>query len=513
MTDHGDSPGRMPQFPEPYWRDSTELPSFERLTEDIETDTVIIGGGIAGITAAYLLGKEGTKVVLLDASNILNGTTGHTTAKITAQHGLIYEELISHFGEDTARLYYEANNEAVQFLKNTVNKHKINCDFSEEDAYVYTNSSEYIQKLINEYKAYEKLGISSEYLAEIPIPVEMKAAIVMKSQAQFHPLKYLTSLIDEIVKDGGKIYDNTTAENIEKGKKPVVVTRDGNRLTCSNVIISSHFPFYDKTGGYFARMHAERSYVLAVKPEKQYPGGMYINAEQPTRSLRSASIDGEQLILVGGEGHVTGHGINTSEHYAALEDFAEKTFGIKEIPYRWSAQDLITLDKLPYIGNITDNNPNILVATGFRKWGMTNGTVAALLLCDIIAGRKNKYEELFTPSRFNTDPSLKRLFSQNAEVAKSFIGGKLDHPDRKPEELNQDEGAVVMINGKRTGAYKDKNGEVHLVDTTCTHMGCELEWNNGERTWDCPCHGSRFSYKGDVVEGPAVSPLKRINIS
>ncbi|AIE61629.1 FAD-dependent oxidoreductase [Bacillus methanolicus] len=501
----------MPQFPEPYWRKSTNLPSFQKLSGDREADVVIVGGGITGITAAYLLVKEGLQVVLLDAGRILNGTTGHTTAKITAQHGLIYDELINHFGAEKAKLYYQANMDAITFIKNTVKDQQIDCDLNEEDAYIYTNSSSYTQKIINELKAYEKLGIDGEFLSEIPIPVKMKSALVMKKQAQFHPLKYLSRFVEYLSKNNCSIYENTTAVDIEKGEQPVVITRDGHKITCRNVIISSHFPFFEKTGGYFARMYAERSYVLGVKTEKEYPGGMYINAEQPTRSLRYAELDGEKLILFGGESHKTGHAINTIKHYEALEAFAEETFGIKEIPYRWSAQDLITLDKVPYIGPITSNNPNIYVTTGYRKWGMTNGTAAAMLVTDLILKKENRYEKLFTPSRFNADPSLKNLVSQNVQVAKDLIEGKLELPSKHPEDLGDDEGAAVAVNGKRAGAYRDEDGKLHVVDTTCSHMGCELEWNNGERTWDCPCHGSRFSYKGEVIEGPAEVPLKQID--
>jgi glycine/D-amino acid oxidase-like deaminating enzyme/nitrite reductase/ring-hydroxylating ferredoxin subunit len=510
MAENDNNTKRLPQFPEPYWRKSANLPSFQKLTGDTEADVVIVGGGITGITAAYLLVKEGLQVTLLEAGSILNGTTGHTTAKITAQHGLIYDELISHFGKEKAKLYYQASMDALSFIKTTVKDQQIECDLNEEDAYLYTNSSNYTQKIINELKAYEKLGIEGEFLSEIPIPVKMKAAIVMKKQAQFHPLKYLSKLVEYLSQNGCSIYENTTAVDIEKGERPVVTTRDDHKITCRNVIISSHFPFFDKTGAFFARMYAERSYVLGVKTEKEFPGGMYINAEQPTRSLRYAEMDGEKLVLFGGESHKTGHAMNTIKLYESLAEFAQETFGIKEIPYRWSAQDLITLDKIPYIGPITANNPNIYVATGYRKWGMTNGTTAAMLITDLILKKENRYEELFTPSRFNADPSLRKVVTQNLQVAKDLIEGKLELPAKYPEELGTDEGAAVTVNGKRAGAYKDEEGKLYIVDTTCRHMGCELEWNNGERTWDCPCHGSRYSYKGEVVEGPAEVPLKQI---
>jgi glycine/D-amino acid oxidase-like deaminating enzyme/nitrite reductase/ring-hydroxylating ferredoxin subunit len=501
----------MPQFPEPYWRDSATVPSFPQLTEEIKADVAIVGGGISGITTAYLLVKEGLKVVLIDAGNILNGTTGHTTAKITAQHDLIYDEFISHFGEEKARLYYQANDDALQFIKNMVHEHQIQCDLTEEDAYLYTTSAQSIYKLNNESKAYEKLGINGGFAEHLPLPFEIRAGIVMKNQAQFHPLQFLSHLVKEITDAGGIIFENTTALDVEKGDKPRVVTREGYKITCDNLVCCSHFPFHDE-GFYFSRMYAERSYVLGVKTKKPYPGGMYLSIDDPTRSLRYTKMNGEKLILFGGESHKTGQGICTIKHYEALQAFAEETFGIEEIPYRWSTQDLITLDKVPYIGHITDNTPNIFVATGYRKWGMTNGTAAALLLKDLIMKRDNPYSELYTPSRFQADPSVKHFISQNVDVAKHLIEGKLEFALRKPEDLVNDEGAVVRVDGKRAGAYRDNEGILHIVDTTCTHLGCEVEWNAGDRTWDCPCHGSRFSVHGAVVEGPADTPLGKIDL-
>jgi glycine/D-amino acid oxidase-like deaminating enzyme/nitrite reductase/ring-hydroxylating ferredoxin subunit len=501
----------LPQFPEPYWTDSVKRPSFQNLDKDITVDVGIVGGGISGITTAYLLAKGGVKVALIEADRILNGTTGHTTAKLTSQHGLIYDELISHFGEEKARLYYEASNDALQFIKNTAQEHHIDCDLTEEDAYVYTNSENYMNNLINEFKAYEKLGIQGEFVESIPVPLEVKAAVVMKNQAQFHPLKYLTKLAEFMTEKGVEIYENTPAIDIERGAQPKIVTRDGYKVACKHVVVCSHFPFYD-AGFYFSRMYAERSYIVAVKTETEYPGGMYINAEKPVRSLRYTNVNGEKLVLIAGENHKTGQGVPMIQHYEALQSFGEQIFGIKEIPYRWSTQDLTTLDKVPYIGQMNQNSSDIFIATGYRKWGMTNGTAAAMLIADLLMEKENHYSDLYTPSRFYADPSVKKFISVNTDVAKHLIEGKLEYALRKPEDLVADEGAVVSVNGKRAGAYRDEDGTLHVVDTTCTHMGCELEWNNGDRTWDCPCHGSRFSINGDVVEGPAKKPIKKLEL-
>ncbi|MBS2772350.1 FAD-dependent oxidoreductase [Anoxybacillus rupiensis] len=501
----------LPLFVEPYWRSSVKLPEFPSLNEDIHVDVAIIGGGISGITTAYLLTKAGSKVALIEADQLLNGTTGHTTAKVTAQHDLIYDELIHHLGTEKAQLYYEACTEAMRWIQTIIHEQNIDCDWKEEDAYIYTHSSSSIQKLINECKAYEKLGIKGGLVEDLPLPLPSKAALVMKQQAQFHPLKYLTHLIEEITQSGGLIYEQTPAKDVEKGNTLTVITRNNKRITCQHLAVCSHFPFYDG-GFYFSRMYAERSYVLGVQIEGDYPGGMYLSADEPKRSIRYVTtINGEKLLLVSGENHKTGQGVPTIQHYEALQSFASDMFPVTSIPYRWSAQDLTTLDKVPYIGAMTAHTPNIYVATGYRKWGMTNGTVAGLLLTDLITGRENRYHHLYTPSRFYADPSVKHFITQNLDVAKHLIEGKIEPVIRTPQDLANGEGSVVLVNGKRAGAYKDENGSLFLVDTTCTHMGCELEWNSGDRTWDCPCHGSRFSVCGDVVEGPAQQPLTKIS--
>lgn len=501
---------KMPNRSESYWKDSTDIPTFQSLQKDLDVDVAIVGAGITGVTTAYLLVKAGVKVALIDADPILKGTTSHTTAKITAQHDVIYDELIQHIGLEKAKLYYEANTEAIHFIRNTIKENKIDCDFSDETAYIYTNSDQNLNKLHKEMGAYKKIGIDGEFLDTIPLGFSVKGALSMQNQAQFHPLKYLTQLVQYIIENGGQIYENTTAIDIKHGDNQHIITRDGHNISCQKVIACSHFPFHDGAGLYFSRMYAERSYILAVKPEKEFPGGMYLSAGKPKRSLRYTEYNGEKLVLVSGESHKTGQGQNEMEHYRQLEAFAHKTVGIKEIVYRWSAQDLKTLDKIPYIGAFTANQPNYLIATGFKKWGMTSSTVAATILRDNVLDKENKYNDVFTPSRFYMDPSLKHFISQNADVAKHLLKGKFEIVQRNPEDLKTDEGDVVSVNGKRAGAYKDKDGELHIVDTTCTHMGCEVEWNNGERTWDCPCHGSRFSYDGSVVEGPAKKPLNKL---
>lgn len=502
----------LPETTRSYWLDSVPLPEFEPLKEDASADIVIVGAGITGLTAAWLLAKEGARVIVLEASRVLHGTTGHTTAKVTAQHELIYDELIAHFGLEQAKMYYESNRDAMAFIRDRVQQWNMDCGWTEEDAYVYVTDNRSVAKLEKELRAYDKLGIKGELRAEIPLPVDAAAALVMRNQARFHPLQYMRRLLDEAVKRGVRIYEATTAAGIDTGgTHPVVRTINGQQVRCNVVIAASHYPFIDKTGGLFARLHIDRSYIIAIRPKQPYPGGMYICTDKPRRSLRLAGHPDQPLVLIGGENHRVGMAEDTERRFAALAEFGERLFGIESVPYRWSAQDVITLDKVPYVGPPNTDKPNILIATGYRKWGMTGGTGAAMLAADLALGRDNRYAQLFTPARFHADPDIRKLVDTTARVAGWFVAGKLGAgAGQTVEMLGPDEGGVVEFNGKRAGAYRDQDGALHLVDTTCTHMGCEVNWNAGERTWDCPCHGSRFDWQGNVLEGPAMKPLTRL---
>ncbi|MGG4036892.1 FAD-dependent oxidoreductase [Heyndrickxia ginsengihumi] len=502
----------FPQTPQSLWIETETIPHFPTLKEDISVDVAVIGGGIAGITTAYVLMQEGLKVVLIDADELLKGTTGHTTAKITAQHGLVYHELIKHFGKEKAEMYFKANQEGAELIQTTIEKLNIACSYDQHTAYIYTNAQEYVKKIEQEYAAYNKLHIKGELKDDIPINIPVKAAITMEHQAQFHPLTYMHALVKQLDQQGVMIFEHTEAIDIKEEKNIKVITKNDKTISCTYVCSCTHFPFYDRAGLYFSRLYAERSYLLAIKPIKAFPGGMYVNVENPTRTFREIIHHNEKLLLVGGENHKAGQGSLEMQHYEALRHFAKNTFGIEQYLYRWSTQDLSTLDNVPYIGPMTKKHPNILIATGFKKWGMTTSHLAAMLLRDYILGKRNSYNELFSPIRFEAAPMVKTFLSTNLDVAKHFVKDKFDLQNQNICELQKDEAAIFRIKGKRAGAYKDKNGKLYIVDTTCTHLGCELQWNSGDRTWDCPCHGSRFNITGEVIEGPAKQPLTILNI-
>lgn len=502
----------LPTYPESYWLATVSMPGFGKLDRDLETDVAVVGGGIAGITTAYLLAKEGRWVVLVTAGKLLNGTTGYTTAKLTAQHDLIYDEYIGHFGEERAKRYYEANMEALKFVRQIAEEEGIDCDLVEEDAYIYTNDEWKVQSIEKEYQAYERLGIPGSLEKSVPLPVPSLRAVVMKGQARFHPVPYLKHLAESFVRMGGQIFEDTTVDKIEEnGDGSIKVTaEEGKTIACRDAVSCSHFPIPD-SAFYFARLHPEASYAIAARAPGELPRGMYISADKPNRSVRTITYGGEKLLLIGGESHKVGQKEPGFKHYEALEDFARTTFGATDIVYRWSAQDFETTDKLPYVGRVSKDKLHIYTATGFRKWGMTTSVVAARILTDMIVSRNNRYADLYDPSRFHADPDLATLVKENIDVAGQLIGGKLEWLRRKPEDLGPDQGGAVRVNGRKAGAYRSPEGELFIVDTTCRHMGCEVEWNDGDRTWDCPCHGSRYTYRGEVIEGPAKKDLERLS--
>ncbi|MGP4075990.1 FAD-dependent oxidoreductase [Halobacillus sp. K22] len=501
---------QLPERSLPLWRDQS-FESFPALTENTEADVTVIGSGITGIMTAYLLVKKGYSVVILEAGRLVEGTTGYTTAKISSQHGLIYDHLIQTFGKEKAKLYYDANLEALQLIDQIRQEHQIDCDFAYQDAYVYSTTAESKKSIEKEAKAYQQLGIDGELTDQTELPFSVTASVKMKNQAHFNPVKFLLPLIDYLRENGTSIYEDTRAVDIKEGKRPEVITRNGQRIRSDHVVMASHFPFKDFKGLYFARLHVDRSYTLAVKTT-DIPDGMYLNAESPKRSLRhTIDENGDRYLLIGGEGHPSGQDKNTEGNYERLRGFTEKHFNVKEVPYRWSSQDMTTLDMIPYIGPITEKHTNIHVATGFAKWGMTNGTAAAMVITDLITQNSSPYADLFNPSRFHAQEDVKNFTKENADVAKEFVKGKLNKGDQTIDDLAPDEGSLITKDGKKAGVYKAVDGTVKVVDTTCTHMGCDLEWNNGERSWDCPCHGSRFTPDGEVIEGPATKPLKKLS--
>ncbi|WP_391117960.1 FAD-dependent oxidoreductase [Psychrobacillus sp. L3] len=502
----------LPNKSQSYWRASIDFPTFQKLSEDVETDVVIIGAGLTGITAAYMLSASGQKVIVVEGSRILEGTTGFTTAKVTAQHGPIYQQLITTFGEVSARLYYEANTGAKNFMEKTAKELGIHCDFEKVDAFLYADTEDGVDIIKKEMDAYQKLGIEGATLTkETGLPYKVKESLKLENQGQFHPLKYATGLMKKAIENGVQFFEQSRAKSIHSTNLVEMV--DGHEIRAKKILVCSHFPFNDEDGLYFTRMYAERSYAVAALAEENYPKGIYINVEKPTRSIRTAlGIDGKRYLLLGGEGHTTGRfqGDMTS-NYETLAAFGREQFKVKQYAYRWSAQDLVTLDQLPYVGIMTSGLPDVLVATGYAKWGMTNSTVAARIMADNVLGKENRFADLYNPIRSKMKKEdIKSLAKFNASVAKELVKGKTEKIDVLFKDLELGKGDIVNLDGKKVGAFKDVTGQVYLVKPVCTHLGCDVVFNAAECSWDCPCHGSRYTFTGEVLEGPAYEPLEKI---
>ncbi len=500
-------PGQQPQKESVWIGTAAEQPDFPSLAEDIHAEVAVIGGGIVGITTALLLAEDGADVVLLESGRLARGVTGHTTAKVTSQHGLIYAQLRSHFGADGARLYGEANEAALRWIAERVERDGIECDFRPQPNYVYASGSAERGKLEREVEAAREAGLPASLVEETPLPYPVKAAVRFDDQAEFHPRRYLLALVERLRSLGCRIYENSRAVAVDGGAPHSVRTLDGT-VTAERVVVATHYPFLDRTLA-FARVHPERSYAIVCRIAGDPPPGMHISADSPTRSIRPVPVGGDELLLVGGEGHKTGEGGDTERRYAALEDFAREHWQVESVEYRWSTQDNVTIDHVPYVGRATLRDDRLLMATGFAKWGMTGGTAAALLLADLVRGRDHEWASFFDPFRFKPLAGGPTLVKENARVAHHFVGDRIaERGGRALDNLAPGEGAIVSHDGEKVAGHRREDGTLVAVSTCCTHLGCQVKWNTAERSWDCPCHGSRFTPEGDVLQGPAVRSLE-----
>ncbi|MBS4956242.1 MAG: FAD-dependent oxidoreductase [Clostridium sp.] len=472
------------------WDESCKFDKREELKGDIKTDVLIVGAGITGILIGYFLKKSGRDVVLIDKAEIASGNTKNTTAKITSQHDLIYNTLIKEFGEEKAKQYADANELAIRKYKQIIEERKIDCDFKEVPAYIYSLNE--VDKIIKEVEAAKKLGIDAEFIEKIDIPLNVKGAIKFNNQAQFNPLRFLKDISNDLV-----IYENTRAIKIEKN----LVTTDKGSIEANHIVIATHYPIMNAPGYYFMKMHQERSYVIALENAEGIEG-MYIDYEKKGYSFRSY----KGLLLLGGISQRTGENENGGS-YDELRKFAKEIYPNSKEKYHWSAQDCITIDGIPYIGRYSNSTPNIYVATGFNKWGMTSAMVSAMIISDFILGNENKFSEIFSPKRFDLSLSINNIANDLVETAKNFIAQKISIPSSEIEHIKNGHAGIVEYNGQKVGVYKDKQGKEFIVSTKCAHLGCELHWNADELTWDCPCHGSRFDYRGKLIDSPAVNNI------
>lgn len=420
------------------WQE-TALPQFPELNGDTKTDVLIIGGGIAGVLTAYFLHQNGVKYMLVEKDRICGGNTQNTTAKITAQHGLIYDKILRSGGAEDAKKYLESNTAALdkyaELCKN------IDCDFERKDNFVYSFSR---RKLEREMRALQKIGAKAEFCEKLSLPIKPAGAVKFPVQAQFNPMKFIAEISKDL-----NVFENTFVREMIG----TTAVTDRGKITAKKVVCATHFPFINKHGAYFLKLYQHRSYVIALE-NAQDVGGMFVDADDAGLSFRN--YDG--LLLLGGGGGRTG---KVSGSWDALRAFAERHYPDAEEWYSWAAQDCMSLDGMPYIGQYANSTPDFFVETGFNKWGMTGSMLSAMIVSDMILGRENDYAELFNPSRSILKP---QLAANGAEAMFNFL-----LPARKK----------------------------------CPHLGCTLRWNKAEHTWDCPCHGSRFSEDGKLLDNPA----------
>ena len=416
------------------------------MKNDIKTDVLIIGGGIAGILTAYFLQEKGVPYILAEKDKICGGTTGNTTAKITFQHGLIYDKILRGEGSEKAKAYLQANRKA--FEKYAELCKNIDCDYEIKDNYVYSLDDR--KKLENEMNALSKIGYDAVFSERLPLPINVAGAVCFKNQAQFHPLKFLFSIAK-----GLNIYEHTFVREMIG----TTAVTSGGKIHADKVIVTTHFPFINKHGSYFLKLYQHRSYVIALE-NAQNVDGMYVDECKTGYSFRNYN----NLLLLGWGGHRTGkNGGNRNE----LRKFKEKYYPDSTEKYFWAAQDCISLNSIPYIGRYSKNTPNLYTASGFNKWGMTGAMLSAMLLSDMVCGISSEFEEVFSPSRNIIKP---QLFINGFEATKNLIT-----PTKK----------------------------------RCPHLGCALKWNPDEHSWDCACHGSRFSENGKVLDNPANGDLRK----
>ena len=491
-----------------YWISSTPSTGYPSLRPGTSVDVAIIGGGILGITAAYLLKQEGLTVAVIEGDRIVRGVTGYTTAKITSSQSLIYSELKQKFGEDGARLYGESNEAALAKMAELVETLGVDCDFERQNNYVYTEVDSELGSIREEADVAASLGLPASFVTESPLPFPIKGAVRFTNQAQFHPRKYLLALADRVQGDGSFIFENTKVLDVDEDSPCRIETEHGE-VTATDVIVATNMPFLDR-GLFFTKVHPMRSYVVAgyLDPSAAAPEGMHINVESPTRSIRLIRDEGRDLLMVGGEGHKVGQEEDTEACYQRLEADARRRFGLSTIDFRWSTQDTVSVDKVPYIGRLTRTSEHIFTGTGFRKWGMTNGTLAAMLLTDRIRGRENQWAAFYDSKRLDIPQSAKEFVKENVNVAQHWVGDRIDTPGDPLEQVAPGEGTVIRRGAKPIAVYKDEGGDLKAVSAVCTHLACIVHFNTAEKSWDCPCHGSRFDVDGSVIQGPATKPLE-----
>lgn len=486
---------------------------YEKLKKDIETEVCVIGAGLFGLTTAYYLAKNNIQVTVVEAEKDIGlKVSGNTTGKITSQHGLFYSHLIKDFGKKVAQKYLDSNQKAITNIKEIIDENNIECDFSWQDNYVYAMKEDEVPQIKEEVEAVKSLGLEAEFVTKTDLPFTIQGAIKFPKQAQFDARKYMLGLADQITKQKGEIYTETRVEDIaKKGKEYILITKEAN-IRAKKVVMATHYPIVSAPGFYFLKMYQSTSYGLAVDTKQELFEGMYINVKDPIYSFRTAMHNGKKVLVVVGADHKTGEAIENDKNYAILEKKVKELYPKSEILFRWNTQDCIGLDKIAYIGEFSIIMPNVYVGTGFKKWGITTSNVAANIITDKILGKSNKYADIYNSKRFKPIKNRWEMQNMIKQTVISFALEKAEIPTGSIEQIPNDSAEILKINGTNVGIYKDTSGNIFAVKPVCSHLGCTLTWNNLDKTWDCPCHGSRYDYTGKLINEPATEHLDRIDL-
>ncbi|HEX6713176.1 MAG TPA: FAD-dependent oxidoreductase [Thermoleophilaceae bacterium] len=489
---------------ESLWLATAPKTRYAKLRENIDVDVAVLGGGIAGLTTALLLKREGARVAVIEAARVGRGVTGCTTAKVSALQSTMYTTIRSRHGADAAAVYAEASLVGVERVAELAEQEQIGCNLERRPAFTYALEPEESSKIEREYEAALDAGLPVE-MAEPDLPYAVDAAVCLDDQVQLQPVRYVQGLAAAVHGDGSAVYERTRAVGVDEGARCSVETIGGT-VVADHVVVATHYPVFDR-GLYFARLKAQRSYCISarVRTRASLPQGMSINPGGTTRSVRSY----KQHLIIGGEGHSAAARDAQPKRFEALERFAREHWDVTSVVHRWSAQDPVPYDHLPVIGPYRPGSSRLWVSSGYMKWGLATATFGAEIVADAIAGRDNAWAATFNPSRVS--PRSGHEFAQlGAKFSLDFVLDRAKPPQTgSATDVPRGEARVVRDGLGKTGVYRDEDGGLHAVSLRCTHLGCLLRFNAAETSWDCPCHGSRFDVDGAVLEGPAVSPLEQ----
>ncbi|MGX5211906.1 FAD-dependent oxidoreductase [Streptomyces violaceus] len=495
-----------------YWLDTAPDGHHPALTEDLDVDVAVIGAGIAGLCTAWELTRAGRSVAVLEAGRVAAGVTGHTTAKVTALHTLVYDKLRRTRGPEGARLYARSQSEAIERAAGIVGELGIDCEWETRDAYTYACDAGRVDELRAEARAAAEAGLPASFVTETGLPFPVAGAVRVTGQAQFHPRKYLLALAADLVERGGQIYEDTAVLGLDEGEPCRLSTTTGAPVRARDVVVATHYPIFDRAL-LFARLSPRRELVVAgTIPAGQDPDGMFITPDEGIRSVRTAPHEGDRrLLVVTGEHFTPGTG-DPRARFEHLTAWATGHFPDLDVTHRWATQDIDPTDTVPMVGPLHPGARHAYVATGFGGWGMSGGMMAGRLLTAQITGEECAWSGLYDPRRLR--PAVREapsFLKTQAKVAGHFVGDRL-RPVPPVESLPPGEGAVVRTDGHRLAVYRDDDGTLHAFSARCTHLGCLVAFNGAERAWECPCHGSRFDTDGKVIQGPATKPLEQRDI-